>query len=56
MADLKVQVVMFPARLWRWHFCVIWSDGVVMSSTKPSWGHGRTYARAHLVAQEARRG
>ena len=54
--DSRVYIELFPAGFWRWHFCVVWNDGVLMRSTKPSFGFGRTRMRAGKIAQEARRG
>lgn len=50
------KVEMFPGWWWRWNFIVVWSNGIYARSTKSSWGYGRTYARACVYAQEARRG
>lgn len=57
MADEpKVIIEMFPTWWWRWHFCAMWDDGVVLRSTKATWGYLRTRERANCIAQEARRG
>lgn len=54
--DIRVYIELFPAGFWRWHFCIVWNDGVLMRSTKPSFGYGRTRDRAITDWQEARRG
>lgn len=56
MTDLRLVVEMFPSWWWRWNFCIVWSDGVVIRSTKSTWGYGKTLDSANRIAQEARRG
>lgn len=54
MIEPTVKIEMFPSWLWRWNFCAIWSDGLFMRSTKSTFGFGRTLAKAHRLAQNAR--
>jgi len=56
VADPTFSVQFFPAGFGRWHFCIVWSDGITARTHVPVWGYGCAVKRAHNVAQEARRG
>ena len=51
-----IVIELFPTWWWRWHFVVVWQDGLMMRTTKATFGYLRTRNRAYNIAQEARRG
>lgn len=48
------RVEMFPAGWGRWHYLILWQDGIVARSTQAVWRYGAALAVAHRHAQQAR--
>ena len=53
-SGITFTVEMFPRFPWRWNFAVCYSDGIVLRSTRSSWGYGRTLAAAMTIGNGAR--